>query len=158
MISIRFRTDFLDGSSLQTAATVIDDYAETGGRTRAWSTATNSRQQGDPAKAARVIADITEAAEQPARLQLGADCVARVTERLDAIRAELDAWRTVAESIGAERLTSPAPPSAHLPGKHQPGPAGYKGCDARRPVGSRSGGEGGHGSIGGGGRQELVGE
>jgi NAD(P)-dependent dehydrogenase (short-subunit alcohol dehydrogenase family) len=100
-----FRTDFLEGSSLHTAATVIDDYAETAGRSRAWSTATIGRQQGDPAKAARVIADVAEAAEQPVRLQLGADCVAQVTEWLDANRAELETRRTVAESTAYD----PAP-------------------------------------------------
>ncbi|MCI2424394.1 oxidoreductase, partial [Saccharopolyspora sp. K220] len=93
-----FRTDFLDGSSLATAATEIDDYRETSGGTRRWATENNHQQAGDPAKLAAVIADVSEAEQQPVRLQLGADCVARVTERLDAIRAELEEWRSVAES------------------------------------------------------------
>jgi hypothetical protein len=49
-----------------------------------------------------VIVNVAEAAEQPVRLQLGAYCVARVEELLDAIRTELDAWREVAISTDFE--------------------------------------------------------
>jgi NAD(P)-dependent dehydrogenase (short-subunit alcohol dehydrogenase family) len=93
-----FRTDFLDDSSLHTAAATIDDYSATAGTARTWSAVNNHEQQGDPVKAATTIADVAAAPHQPVRLQLGADCVARVTERLDAIRRELDDWRAVAES------------------------------------------------------------
>ncbi|GAA1212813.1 hypothetical protein [Pseudonocardia alaniniphila] len=48
---------------------------------------------GDPVKAAKVIADVAEAAEQPMRLQIGADCVARVEEQLSHIRARRLAHR-----------------------------------------------------------------
>jgi hypothetical protein len=44
-----FRTDFLSGSSLHTADTVIGDYEDIRRRPAAF----NQRQQGDPAKAAR---------------------------------------------------------------------------------------------------------
>jgi NAD(P)-dependent dehydrogenase (short-subunit alcohol dehydrogenase family) len=93
-----FRTDFLDGSSLHAAKAVLDDYVPTVGSVRNWATATNHQQMGDPVKAAKVIVDVAEAAEQPMRLQLGADCVARVEERLADIHAELNAWRDVAVS------------------------------------------------------------
>jgi NAD(P)-dependent dehydrogenase (short-subunit alcohol dehydrogenase family) len=93
-----FRTDFLDGSSLHAAKAVLDDYVPTVGSVRNWATTTNHQQMGDPVKAAKVIVDVAEAAEQPMRLQLGADCVARVEERLADIHAELDAWRDVAVS------------------------------------------------------------
>jgi NAD(P)-dependent dehydrogenase (short-subunit alcohol dehydrogenase family) len=93
-----FRTDFLDGSSLHAAQAVLDDYVPTVGPVRNWTTTTNHQQMGDPAKAAKVIVDVSEAAEQPIRLQLGADCVARVEERLADIHAELNAWRDVAVS------------------------------------------------------------
>ncbi|GAA3047133.1 oxidoreductase [Pseudonocardia yunnanensis] len=93
-----FRTDFLDGSSLHAAKAVLDDYVPTVGSVRNWATTTNHQQMGDPVKAAKVIVDVAEAAEQPMRLQLGADCVARVEERLADIHAELNAWRDVAVS------------------------------------------------------------
>jgi NAD(P)-dependent dehydrogenase (short-subunit alcohol dehydrogenase family) len=93
-----FRTDFLDGSSLHAAQSVLDDYVSTVGSVRNWATTTNHQQMGDPTKAAKAIVDVAEAAEQPMRLQLGADCVARVEERLADIHAELNAWRDVADS------------------------------------------------------------
>ncbi|GGQ01354.1 oxidoreductase [Streptomyces mutabilis] len=97
-----FRTDFLDGSSLHTVAAEIEQYRETAGRTREFAETTNHRQEGDPVKLARVIADVAEADHQPVRLQLGADCVARVVGRLDDIRAELEQWRPVAESTALD--------------------------------------------------------
>jgi NAD(P)-dependent dehydrogenase (short-subunit alcohol dehydrogenase family) len=97
-----FRTDFLDGSSLHAARAVVDDYGATSGQVRNWADTTNHQQLGDPAKAAKVIVDVAQVAEQPVRLQLGADCVERVEERLDAIRAELDDWREVALSTAFE--------------------------------------------------------
>ncbi|GAA1318869.1 oxidoreductase [Pseudonocardia xinjiangensis] len=97
-----FRTDFLDGSSLHIARTVIDDYADTAGQVRESTDSRNHQQVGDPAKAATVIVDVAEAPEQPVRLQLGADCVERVEARLDAIRTELDTWREVALSTAFE--------------------------------------------------------
>ncbi|MET9359235.1 oxidoreductase [Streptomyces sp. NPDC006617] len=97
-----FRTDFLDGSSLHTVAAEIEQYRETAGRIREFAETANHRQEGDPVKLARVIADVAEADHQPVRLQLGADCVARVVGRLDDIRAELEQWRAVAESTALD--------------------------------------------------------
>ncbi|WP_028935800.1 SDR family NAD(P)-dependent oxidoreductase [Pseudonocardia spinosispora] len=98
-----FRTDFLDDSSLHTVAAEIEQYRQTAGSTREYAVTNNHRQQGDPVKLAEVIADVAAADHQPVRLQLGADCVARVSQRLDAIRAELDEWRPVAESTAFEQ-------------------------------------------------------
>lgn len=98
-----FRTDFLDGASLHSTAAVIDDYRDTAGHTRDFAENTNHRQDGDPAKLASAIADVAAVADRPVRLQLGADCVERVSERLDAIRAELEAWRPVAEATAFDR-------------------------------------------------------
>ncbi|MGV9693027.1 hypothetical protein ACWDUX_28425 [Streptomyces sp. NPDC003444] len=62
----------------------------------------DGRQPGDPAKAARAVVDVTEAAEPPLRLQLGADAVERVEAKLDLVRRELDRWRHVALSTGVQ--------------------------------------------------------
>ncbi|MFE0875964.1 oxidoreductase [Streptomyces smyrnaeus] len=97
-----FRTNFLDGSSLHTVAAEIEQYRETAGRIREFAESANNRQEGDPVKLAQVIADVAEADHQPVRLQLGADCVARVVSRLDDIRAELEQWRPVAESTALD--------------------------------------------------------
>jgi len=94
-----FRTDFLDDSSLHTTEQVIEDYAETAGQTRAWRTKNNHAQAGDPAKAAAAIVSIAGAGDPPVRLQLGADCVARVEAKLERVKSELDQWREVAVAM-----------------------------------------------------------
>lgn len=91
-----FRTDFLDDSSLHTAEQVIEDYAQTAGQTRVWRTENNHAQAGDPVKAAAAIVAIAGAGDPPVRLQLGADCVARVEAKLEQVKTELDQWREVA--------------------------------------------------------------
>ncbi|MFE1029535.1 hypothetical protein ACFW5I_34140 [Streptomyces sp. NPDC058818] len=51
-------------------------------------------------KAAKAIVDITEVAEPPLRLQLGADAIERVEAKLDLVRRELGQWRHVALATG----------------------------------------------------------
>jgi NAD(P)-dependent dehydrogenase (short-subunit alcohol dehydrogenase family) len=91
-----FRTDFLDSTSLHHTAQELDDYTATVGQTRAYAQTTNHAQEGDPVKAARAIVDMAQRERQPLRLQLGADCVARVEQKLAEITRELNQWRPVA--------------------------------------------------------------
>ncbi|MFJ9829250.1 oxidoreductase [Streptomyces sp. NPDC101160] len=93
-----FRTDFLNGSSIRIEPASIGDYAVGAGPVREALAQVDGRQPGDPVKAARAIVDVTEAAEPPLRLQLGADAVERVEAKLDLVRRELDQWRQVALS------------------------------------------------------------
>ena len=93
-----FRTDFLDRSSLVPHANHIDDYAETSGRTRAWSTDNNHAQQGDPEKLAAAILRLAGEAEPPMRIQLGSDSVARVETKNAFVATELAKWRDLAVS------------------------------------------------------------
>lgn len=88
----------LDGSSLHTADTTIDDYAATTGRVRELMAERNHAQPGDPVKAARAIVDLTELPEPPLRIQLGSDAVERIGAKLDFMQAELAKWRTVSTS------------------------------------------------------------
>jgi hypothetical protein len=44
----------------------------------------------------------TAQVDQPLRLQLGADCVARVEQKLSDIRRELEQWRPVALATAFE--------------------------------------------------------
>ena len=88
-----FRTDFLDPSSLHSADQDIADYAETVGALRHLMTEYNHQQPGDPVKAAKAIADLTELADPPLRIQLGTDALTRVGAKLDFMRAELEHWR-----------------------------------------------------------------
>lgn len=93
-----FRTDFLNSSSIQVEPPSIADYDAGAGPVRESLAAFDGRQPGDPVKAAKAIVDVTEVAEPPLRLQLGADAVERVEAKLDLVRRELDEWRHVALS------------------------------------------------------------
>ncbi len=93
-----FRTDFLDGSSLATAKSVIEDYTETAGAIRQWAQATNHAQKGDPAKAARVIVDLAGREDLPERLQLGEDCFSAVADKTILVQQEQGVWRDVSLS------------------------------------------------------------
>ncbi|WP_314252109.1 oxidoreductase [Streptomyces sp. DSM 40907] len=95
-----FRTDFLNRSSLQVEPASIADYVAGAGPVREALAQNDGRQAGDPVKAAKAIVDVTEVAEPPLRLQLGADAVERVEAKLDLVRRELDGWRHVALSTG----------------------------------------------------------
>jgi NAD(P)-dependent dehydrogenase (short-subunit alcohol dehydrogenase family) len=93
-----FRTDFLDASSLETEANIIDDYAETAGVTRTHAGDVNHAQPGDPVKAAAAIVDLASSSEPPLRIQLGRDAFAGVAQKLEAVAQEQQAWRDVAVS------------------------------------------------------------
>ncbi|MFJ8792143.1 oxidoreductase [Streptomyces sp. NPDC102462] len=95
-----FRTDFLNGSSIRVEPASIVDYGAGAGPVREALAGNDGRQPGDPAKAAKAVVDVTEVAEPPLRLQLGADAVERVEAKLDLVRRELDTWRHVALSTG----------------------------------------------------------
>lgn len=93
-----FRTDFLDGSSLHTEATVIADYAETAGAMRRKAGELNHEQPGDPVRAVEAIMTIAESLEPPLRIQLGSDAFASVADKLAAVGAEQRRWRDLAVS------------------------------------------------------------
>ncbi|WHT20531.1 oxidoreductase [Crossiella sp. CA-258035] len=93
-----FRTDFLDSSSLVRAATVIEDYAATGGVMRNWADDTNHSQQGDPVKAAEVMIAVTDREVLPARLPLGSSAVADIEAHLAEVARELEEVRALAVS------------------------------------------------------------
>lgn len=95
-----FRTDFLSSLSMQVEPASIVDYIAGAGPVREALVEHDGRQPGDPVKAAKAIVDITEVAEPPLRLQLGADAIERVEAKLDLVRSELDQWRHVALSTG----------------------------------------------------------
>ncbi|WP_330297604.1 oxidoreductase [Streptomyces sp. NBC_00503] len=93
-----FRTDFLSKQSIQVEPASIADYDAGAGPVREAMAANDGRQQGDPAKAAKAVVDITEVPDPPLRLQLGADAIERIEAKLDLVRRELDQWRHVALS------------------------------------------------------------
>ncbi|WP_222332511.1 oxidoreductase [Rhizobium leguminosarum] len=86
-----FRTDWA-GRSMVESSTIIEDYAETSGKRRRATRSISGNQPGDPARAATAIISAFEADEPPLRLLLGAPALKIARERLDALRANFDAW------------------------------------------------------------------
>ena len=95
-----FRTGFLSASSLQRSARVIEAYAPTSGRTRASADARHGRQTGNPALAAKAIVSVTEAANPPLRLVLGADALERIHVKLAQVANDVETWRSTTVVTG----------------------------------------------------------
>jgi hypothetical protein len=56
---------------------------------------------------------VATTADPPARLQLGADCIARVESKIDTVTRELAQWRALALSTAHDDVRDPA--AAGLP-------------------------------------------
>ncbi|WP_205417499.1 oxidoreductase [Trinickia diaoshuihuensis] len=92
-----FRTDWA-GRSLVRGERSIADYDTVFEPLRARRQSMSGKQPGDPAKAARAILDVIGSDDPPVHLLLGTDAFARVTEKLDALRAEFTAWESLSKS------------------------------------------------------------
>lgn len=93
-----FRTDFLDGQSLQVTPATIDDYAATTGRLREAMQAMNHRQPGDPERLATALMTLADQDAPPLRMPFGADTVAAIESKHAFVEAELETWRELALS------------------------------------------------------------
>ena len=89
-----FRTDFA-GRSLRQTRNQISDYADTAGARLKGTVQGSGNQVGDPVRAAEAMIRITETANPPRHLVLGAFGVAAVADQLTATLAELEVWRDV---------------------------------------------------------------
>lgn len=96
-----FRTDWA-GRSMTRAERSIADYDEFFNPHRANRLARSGKQGGDPKKAARAMLDLMTAENPPAHLLLGSDALARVTEKIQALQADIDAWRAVTLSTDVD--------------------------------------------------------
>jgi NAD(P)-dependent dehydrogenase (short-subunit alcohol dehydrogenase family) len=92
-----FRTDWA-GRSMFRAARKIPDYDAVFEPGRNNRKNYSGHQPGDPAKAARAMLTLIEAENPPAHLLLGSDAVRNVGEKLDALKAQFDAWKELSIS------------------------------------------------------------
>ncbi len=90
-----FRTDFLDGSSLTRAKSVIADYAETSGKMRELATQVSHQQPGDPVKLAAAIVKLAAAPKPPVHLPLGKDTLHYYRAKTSAFDKEIAEWQEV---------------------------------------------------------------
>lgn len=92
-----FRTDWA-GRSLARARRSIPDYDEVFEPLRKRRMEDSGRQIGDPKKAARAMLKLAASDNPPAHLLLGSDAVRLVDEKIKALQADLDAWKSVSFS------------------------------------------------------------
>jgi NAD(P)-dependent dehydrogenase (short-subunit alcohol dehydrogenase family) len=94
-----FRTDWAGRSLVQTSST-IPDYAETAGARLKATSEKSGTQAGDPVRASEAMIGVTEMADPPHHLVLGAWGYDAVTARLKRALSEIEAWRET--SLGAD--------------------------------------------------------
>jgi NAD(P)-dependent dehydrogenase (short-subunit alcohol dehydrogenase family) len=87
-----FRTNFLDGSSLNTVRHVIDDYQDTVGKMRSTAVERNKKQPGDPQKLAEALMAIANADKPPVHLPMGKDALAGYQSKTASFQADIDSW------------------------------------------------------------------
>ena len=87
-----FRTDWAGRSLVQTP-NQIGDYAATAGARLKGTAAASGNQPGDPVRAAQAMIEITQSANPPQHLVLGAFGIEAVTTKLRTTLAEIEAWR-----------------------------------------------------------------
>lgn len=93
-----FRTNFRGPGSLQCAVAQIDDYADTAGAVRTKTREGHGVQAGDPDLGAKAIIAAVEADQPPVHLLIGGDALDLFRGKLDAMRAETDAWEVLTRS------------------------------------------------------------
>ena len=91
-----FRTDW--GGASMKAAPVGPDYEQTVGQMNRYRETTVATWRGDPARAARIIADIVRVDEPPLRLLLGAGAVESAAASSASRAAEAEQWADVSRS------------------------------------------------------------
>ncbi|EJC82307.1 short-chain dehydrogenase of unknown substrate specificity [Rhizobium leguminosarum bv. trifolii WSM2297] len=94
-----FRTDWA-GRSMVRSARGIADYDALFDPIRRAREEKNGKQAGDPRKAAAAVMALVEAEKPPVHLLLGADALSLVRDKLESLRAEIDAWEHLTLSTG----------------------------------------------------------
>lgn len=98
-----FRTDWA-GRSLSRAPRTIPDYDEMFEPQREARQQRNGKQSGDPVKAAKAMLTLLADPNPPAHLLLGPDAVKLVEEKLVALKAEIDAYRSLSISTDFDTI------------------------------------------------------
>ena len=93
-----FRTNFRGPGSMVLSNVVIDDYAETAGKSRAGTTAGHGKQQGDPVLGAKAILKALESSSVPKRLIIGRDALAQVRKHIEDTTRLINEWEEVSAS------------------------------------------------------------
>lgn len=95
-----FRTNFLNDTSLSVPKTQIAAYQTVRDVQNTHENDYNGNQNGDPVKAAKVMIEVAENPEAPLHLFLGADAYHLAEVKIEALKQDLEAVRTLATSTG----------------------------------------------------------
>ena len=96
-----FRTELLvEGSSTLWPEIEIADYAAGTAQTQAAFRGINGQQGGDPAKLAGALVQLSDGDALPSRFVAGADAVGGVEQKLALVQQQIEANRTLSESLG----------------------------------------------------------
>ena len=93
----QFRTDWA-GRSMDRTPRSIGDYDTVMDPLRAARQAKSGNQPGDPDKAEQALLRLVEAEHPPTRLFLGDDALGLVTQKLDGMKTEMMAWKSLSRS------------------------------------------------------------
>lgn len=89
-----FRTDFRDPSSMHHPAASLDAYDNSPARAgQRYLAENNHKQAGDPAKAAKFVADVVESGKLPKRLLIGKLCCEQVIDDLNTQIEEIGTYQ-----------------------------------------------------------------
>ncbi len=97
------RTNF-SSRALSTLSHQINDYAQTSGKIVQRLQERDGKQPNDPAKAAAAMIQVVESDNPPLRLALGKDSVNLITQKLESMKAELEAWKDVSMNTAFEEV------------------------------------------------------
>jgi NADP-dependent 3-hydroxy acid dehydrogenase YdfG len=97
------RTNF-SSRALSTLSHQINDYAQTSGKIVQRLQERDGKQPNDPAKAAAAMIQVVESDNPPLRLALGKDSVSLITQKLESMKAELEAWKDVSMNTAFEEV------------------------------------------------------
>jgi NAD(P)-dependent dehydrogenase (short-subunit alcohol dehydrogenase family) len=97
-----FRTELLTPESTTYAKPSIDDYAERSEQTVATWNSMNGKQGGDPAKLAEALVYLASLDEPPVRFVAGADAVAAVKKKGNALISQADAYGELSGNLALE--------------------------------------------------------
>lgn len=91
----RFRTDFLDESSVRYGDALIDDYAASSSAYRQALDSNNHLQQGDPAKFAQAILTLTRMSQPPLQFGAGSDAYAIFRKKAAELQETAELWKSL---------------------------------------------------------------
>ncbi|CAG9269688.1 SDR family NAD(P)-dependent oxidoreductase [Paraburkholderia caribensis] len=94
----RFRTDFLDPSSVGFGDLEIQDYVAYATEHKAALDAGNHQQAGDPVKLGNTIVTLARSPEPPVRYGAGSEAYGVMIDRAKRLKAEAEAWRELSLS------------------------------------------------------------